>query len=149
LAIQPNLIPGAGASIAFTAQFGASAGVGSSAHQAAISGTNFSSVSSTLDFSQQMLAALVQLQASWRAIGSGLPIGDGSLNSLGVGLSGQYAGMTFGSPGNASNLNSLQTPLRGMYGVVSDDLNLMGGPLRGAYQGMMQIPGMPATPPLM
>lgn len=149
MAIQPNLNSGMSASFAFTAQSGSSPGVSANTQQADISRTNFASVSSTLGFSQQMLAALVQLQASWRAIGTGLPIGDGSLNSLGIALSGQYAGMTFGSPGNASDLNSLQSPLRGLYGVSSDNLNFLGGPLRGAYQGMMQIPGMPPTPPVM
>ena len=142
--IQPNFNPAT-----FPGQLAPSSGAASAQFAAVVSSTNFGSISATMDQSQQMLQSLIQLQASWTAIGSGFMIGDGSTNSLGVALSGQYAGMTFGSPGNASDLNSLQAPLRRGYGVMSDDMNLLGGPLRGAYAGMMQIRGMPPPPPMM
>ena len=102
--------------------------------------------------SQQMLQSLVALQASWVGIGSGMGIGDGSTNSLGASLSGQYRAMTFGSPGNASDLMSLQSDLRGSYGGlaggVANDFGAMSAPLAGSYAGLMQIQGMPPTPPL-
>ncbi|MBT9586032.1 hypothetical protein IV102_22010 [bacterium] len=142
--IQPNFNP-----TSFPGQLAPSGGTTSAQLAAAISSANFGSIAAGMDQSQQMLQSLIQLQASWRAIGSGFMIGDGSTNSLGVALSGQYAGMTFGSPGNASDLNSLQAPLRRGYGVMSDEMNLLGGPLRGAYTGMMQIRGMPPPPPMM
>jgi hypothetical protein len=142
--IQPNFNP-----TSLTAQLAPTSGAAAAQQAAQIGSTNFGAITAGLDQSQQMLQALVQLQASWTAIGSGLLIGDGSLNSLGVGLSGQYAGMTFGSPGNASDLNSLQAPLRRGYGSNVDDVTVFSGPLRGAYAGMMQIPGMPPPTPLM
>lgn len=141
--IQPNNLPPT--SVSVSAQLGGASGAAAAQQQAQIAGTNFGTVASTIDQSQQMLAALVQMQAGWVGIGSGLGIGDGSVASLGVPLNGQYAGATFGSPGQAGNLDSLESPLRYMYagmaGGVGDDFNSMAAPLSGAYQGMMmQIP---------
>ena len=141
--IQPNFNPAS-----LTAQLAPASGAAAAQQAAQISGTNFGAISATLDQSQMMLAVLTQLQSSWQGIGSGQLIGDGSLNSLGFALSGEYAGMTFGSPGNASDLMSLQTNLRQSYGAMTDDMNVLGGPLRGAYQGMMTIPGMPPPSPM-
>ncbi|MFN8606829.1 MAG: hypothetical protein U0931_04815 [Vulcanimicrobiota bacterium] len=142
VAIQPNLPP-IGPSI--SAQLNGPTGAAAFQQQAQIAGTNFGALESTLDQSQQALAALVQMQAGWLGIGSGLGIGDGTVASLGVPLNGQYAGMTFGSPGQAGNLDSLESPLRYMYagmaGGVGDNFSAMAAPLAGAYQGMMlQIP---------
>lgn len=147
--IQPNLPK---AQISITAQLNGATGAAAAQQQAQVAGTNFGSIESTLDRSQQALAALVQMSAGWIGIGSGLGIGDGSLNSLGASLSTQYMGMTMGSPGFANDLSSLESPLRGMYGGIAggsaDNFQQMAAPLAGAYQGLMQIQGMPPTPPL-
>ena len=148
--IQPNL-----PQISISAQLSGTTGAAAAQQQAQIAGTNFGSLESTLDQSQQALAALVQMSAGWIGIGSGLGIGNGSLDSLGIPLNGQYAGMTFGSPGQASNLDSLESPLRYMYagiaGGVGDNFQAMAAPLAGSYAGMMmQIPDMSSlmnTPP--
>lgn len=145
--IQPN-IP----NISITAQLNGSTGAAAAQQQAQVAGTNFGSIQSTLDQSQQALQALVAMSAGWTGIGSGFGIGNGTLDSLGVGLSTQYMGMTMGSPGFANDLTSLESPLRYMYGGMvggaADDFNAMAAPLAGSYAGMMQIQGMPATPPL-
>lgn len=144
--IQPNL------SVSLSAQLSGPTGPVAQQQQQQVAGTNFGSVQSSLAMSQQMLSSLLQLQASWVGIGSGLGIGDGTTNSLGAALSGQYRAMTFGSPGSASDLMSLQSDLRGSYGAmaggVANDFGAMSAPLAGSYAGMLQIKGMPATPPL-
>ncbi len=150
--IQPNLPQ---TSVSLTAQLNGSTGAAAAQQQAQIAATNFGRLESTLDQSQQALAALVQMQTGWVGIGSGLRIGNGSLDSLGVPLNGQYAGITFGSPGQASNLDSLESPLRYMYtglaGGAADNFQAMAAPLAGSYAGMMmQIPDMSSlmnTPP--
>ena len=145
--IQPNL-----PQISISAQLTGNTGAAAAQQQAQIAGTNFGSLENTLDQSQQALAALVQMSAGWVGIGSGLGIGDGSLGSLGVALSTQYMGLTMGSPGFASDLTSLESPLRYQYGSLAggaaDNFQAMAAPLAGAYQGLMQIQGMPPTPPL-
>jgi len=144
--IQPNL------SLSLSAQLSGPTGPVAQQQQQQIAGTNFGSIESSLAMSQQMLSSLVQLQASWVGIGSGLGIGDGTTGSLGAALSGQYRAMTFGAPGNAADLMSLQSDLRGSYGGlaggVANDFSAMAAPLAGSYAGLMQIQGMPATPPL-
>lgn len=145
--IQPNL-----PQVSITAQLSGSSGAAAAQQQAQVAGTNFGSIQSTLDQSQQALQALVQMSAGWIGIGSGMGIGDGSTNSLGVALSTQYMAMTMGSPGFASNLSSLESPLRHQYGAmvggVADNFQAMAAPLAGSYAGLMQIQGMPPTPPL-
>lgn len=145
--IQPNL-----PQISITAQVNGATGAGAAQQQAQIAGTNFSGLQNTLNQSQQALAALVQMSAGWVGIGSGLGIGNGTLDSLGVALSTQYMAMTMGSPGFANNLSSLESPLRHQYGALAggsaDNFQAMAAPLAGAYQGMMRIQGMPPTPPL-
>ncbi|MBX3172692.1 MAG: hypothetical protein KF760_35165 [Candidatus Eremiobacteraeota bacterium] len=145
--IQPNL-----PNVSITAQLTGSTGAAAAQQQAQIAGTNFGSIQSTLDQSQQALQALVAMSAGWIGIGSGLGIGDGSLNSLGAALSTQYMAMTMGSPGFASDLTSLESPLRYMYGGLAggaaDNFQAMAAPLAGSYAGLMQIQGMPPTPPL-
>ena len=149
--INPNI------NLSISAQLTPATGAAAAAEQAAVSGTNFGSVSMSIEQSQQMLAALVQLQSSWLGIGGGQPIGDGTLPSLGAALSGEYAGMTLGSPGNAADLGSLQTNLRGMYASVlpgmTDDLTKIAPPLSSAYAQLMgtpglNVPGMPMVKPL-
>lgn len=137
------------------------AGAAAAEQAALLATTNFSSVAAGIDQSQAMLSALVQLQASWLGIGGGQPIGDGSTASLGAPLSSQYALLTLGAQGNAANLNSLQTNLRGQYAgmlpPMSDDLTRAAPPLASAYAAMMAspgglgvpgLPGMPMTRPL-
>jgi hypothetical protein len=150
--VNPNFNPSS-----INALFTPVSGAAASQQAALVASTNFGSVSSGIDQAQQMLSALVQLQASWVGIGGGQPIGDGSLPSLGAALSSQYAAMTFGSPGNASDLGSLQSNLRGMYAPVlpgmTDDLTKIAPPLGSAYAQLMGnpgtgIPGMPLTKPL-
>lgn len=145
--IQPN-IP----QISITAQLTGSTGAAAAQQQAQVAGTNFGSIQNTLDQSQQALQALVAMSAGWVGIGSGMGIGDGSTASLGAALSTQYMGMTMGSPGFASDLTSLESPLRFMYGGMAggtaDNFQAMAAPLAGSYAGLMQIQGMPPTPPL-
>lgn len=150
--INPNINPST-----INAFLTTSAGASGAQQAALVASSNFGSVSAGIDQSQQMLAALVQLQASWVGIGGGQPIGDGTLPSLGASLSGGYAAMTFGSPGNAADLGSLQTNLRGMYAPalpgMTDDLTKISPPLSSAYAQLMNnssmaIPGMPMTKPV-
>lgn len=136
------------------------AGAAAAQQAALVATTNFGAVSAGIDQSQTMLAALVQLQASWLGIGGGQPIGDGSTASLGAALSGQYALLTRGAPGNAQDLNSLQANLRGQYAGLlpgmTDDLTRIAPPLSSAYAQMMAsgglgvpaIPGMPMARPI-
>ncbi len=145
--IQPNL-----PNISITAQLSGSTGASPAQQQAQIAGTNFGNIQSTLNQSQQALQALVAMSAGWTGIGSGLGIGNGTTESLGAALSTQYMAMTMGSPGFASDLTSLESPLRYMYGGMvggaADNFQAMAAPLAGSYAGMMQIQGMPPTPPL-
>lgn len=145
--INPN-IP----QLSITAQLTGSTGAAAAQQQARVAGTNFGNIQNTLDQSQQALQALVAMSAGWIGIGSGMGIGDGSTASLGAALSTQYMAMTMGSPGFASDLTSLESPLRHMYGGLAggaaDNFQAMAAPLAGQYAGMMQIQGMPPTPPL-
>jgi len=153
--IQPNFNP---ASI--QAQLASATGGTASQQAALVASTNFSSVASSIEFSQQMLATLTLLQSSWMGIGGGGLIGDGSTASLGAPLSGQYSALTFGSPGSAGDLNSLQTNLRGAYAGMlpgmTDDLTKISPPLSSAYAQLMasgampglSVPGMPLAKPI-
>lgn len=110
-------------------------------------------VTAQLEHSKQMLNVLGQLQSSW--------LGPNHLASLGAPLSSSFVGLTGNTVGQASNLESLQTNLRGMYAGalpgMTDDLTRISPPLSSAYAQMMatpgglpgtNVPGMPVARPL-
>ena len=98
------------------------------------------SVAAAAAQAQTMLGAFQPLGNNWAALAGG---STGQLLGLGAQLSGQFDSLGVASLGSGSNLDSLQAPLRGMYGGFGQAVGMgefdymqLGSPTRDQWSSM-------------
>lgn len=120
--------------------FSAAAAAGGGGALAAAGGGASLSVAAAASQAQMMLGAFQPLGNNWAALAGG---STAQLLGLGTQLSGQFDSLGVASLGSGSNLDSLQAPLRGMFGGFGQTIGMgsmdylqLGSPTRQQWSSM-------------